>query len=87
MNPQFDDEFIYTFFDSVHIFKNIRNCWYNQSNNTAKGFVFPAFENRNELKVGKVEDIRSLYQSEQSMIIKEAFKLNYKTVYPNSLER
>lgn len=82
--------FIYLLFDTVHLLKSLRNNWLNQSDE-AKTFVFPEF-NANTGHVGNIfkasfSVLRDLYKIESSKLLKCASKLNYKSVYPSSIER
>lgn len=74
-------------FDPVHILKNIRNAWLN-TKDPDKSFVFPPFANPDSPpRIAKFSDLRSLYQSKGSDILKLAPRLNFKTVFPTNLER
>lgn len=91
----FDNNFTYDFsntyktflsYDSVHIFKNIRNNWLCQKD-AEKSFVFPSFYDRDKILVAKFSDIRQLFRKECNQLIKLAPKLNFKTVFPSTLDR
>ena len=92
-NPKYDAP-IFLMFDTVHIFKNIRNNWLNQKN-YGRTFIFPDFESldssrtSNEIRAKEAcfSDLRDLYNVEAAMIVKKAYKLNFKTLYPNKMER
>jgi hypothetical protein len=64
-NPILEDEKHYLFlaFDSVHIFKNIRNNWLNQ-NDSEQTFIFPDFPDGNSndsANVNLVLNIQKFY--------------------------
>lgn len=91
----FDNNFTYDFsntyktflsYDSVHIFKNIRNNWLCQKD-AEKSFVFPSFYDRDKILVAKFTDIRQSFRKECNQLIKLAPKLNFKTVFPSTLDR
>ena len=84
-------------YDTVHIFKSIRNNWINQ-NNTYRTFHIPfwvGLENPSESDVQdepvnsvevKFSDLQDLYKKESNMLVKSAPHLNHKT-YPSSFDR
>jgi len=84
-NPKDHNKIIFLLFDFVHIFKNIWKNWLNLKNidNT---FVFCDFETTT-LKYAKFQVIKNVYESEKDHITKQAYKLNFKSLYPSSLER
>lgn len=84
-NPSQSDKTIFLSFDTVYIMKNIRNNWLNLKN-LDKAFVFPNFY-MNEVRISKFNDLRTVYDSEKHLIVKKAYKLNYKSLYPSNLER
>lgn len=84
-NPKYQDHQIYLLFDFVHIFKNIRNNWLN-TKDSMKTFIYPDF-NTNERKAACFEHLREVYKEEKFNVVKKAYKLNEKTLFPNSLER
>ena len=87
-NPMYSDLEIFLMFDPVHILKNIRNNWLNQKDGE-KTLIFPDLVDNNIIKKACFSDIRNLYanHSHASNLISTACKLNYKTVYPNNLDR
>ncbi|VEN51583.1 unnamed protein product, partial [Callosobruchus maculatus] len=72
-------------FDTVHLLKNIRNNWLNLKNIT-KTFIFPDFDNNKLVRKANFVDIRNFYKLDANLLVKAAPKLNYKTVYPSSIE-
>lgn len=88
-NPSDSTKTIFFMYDFVHLFKNIRNNWINLKN-VDQTFVFPSFEQSCEadvLNYAKFKHFRDVYEDEKNSTIKQAFKLNYKTIYPSNLER
>jgi hypothetical protein len=85
-NPDHPQNKIFVSYDFVHLFKNIINNWRNLKN-VDNTFLYPNFDNFDEIKYAKFQDIKNLYIKEKDMVIKKAYKLNHKTVYPNNLER
>ncbi|GAB0096203.1 hypothetical protein DMENIID0001_116830 [Sergentomyia squamirostris] len=83
-NPMFQDERIFFMYDTVHIFKNIRNNWINSPSST---FEYPDFKDRSTMKLACYEHVVLKYEAEKGLLIKQAFKLNRKTVYPNVYEK
>jgi THAP domain/Transposase protein len=85
-NPDYPQSKIFVSYDFVHIFKNIINNWRNLKNldNT---FLYPSFDNFSQIKYAKFQDVKNVYIQEKDMVVKKAYKLNHKTIYPNNLER
>lgn len=78
---------VFLMFDTVHLFKSIRNNWLNQRDSD-KTFKFPHFESTsNEVLTARFSDIENLYRKELNQLLKLAPRLTYKSVYPSSLER
>ena len=75
-------------YDFVHVLKNITNNWINLKNYD-QCFVFPSFEDFETVPLKALfNDIRNFYKAKcENCILKTGFKLNYKTVYPNNIER
>lgn len=84
-NPSKTGKTIFLSYDFVHVMKNIRNNWFNLKN-LDKTFVYPDFET-GLIKYAKLSDVRKIYEAEKNSIIKKAYKLNFKTLFPNSFER
>lgn len=100
-NPFSDEEQkIFVFFDTVHLFKSIRNIWFNQKD-TFQTFYFPEIPDdmqkcqlfpdpqMNELILHKasVNDLKKIFLEEERNIIKLAPSLSRKVLYPSSIER
>lgn len=73
-------------FDTVHLFKCIRNNWLNQID-SRQTFVFPNFENPDKKDFACVNDLKMLYINEENQYIKLAPALSRKVLFPTSIER
>lgn len=68
------------------IIKNVRINWINKQDSD-KTFYYPNF-NLNQIQTACFSDIRKLHKSECNLpLIKKAYKLNFKTCYPTSIQR
>lgn len=85
-NPDYANDKIFLTYDSVHILKNIRNNWINLKD-PEKSFIFPSFENPTIKQRASFMDLRNFYKKEINSINKKAYKINDKTLYPNTFER
>lgn len=84
-NPMDPNKTIFMLYDFVHIFKNIWKNWLNLKN-VHQTFTYCGFEDDSP-KYAKFQDIKNLYESEKKLIVKQAYKLQYKCLYPSVLER
>ncbi|KAK7861885.1 hypothetical protein R5R35_001482 [Gryllus longicercus] len=82
---------LFFLFDSVHLLKCLRNNWINQKNEYSCMY-YPDFANED----GDAHDIvgtasfaalRQLYDIEEKKMVKHAYALTLKALYPSSLER
>jgi hypothetical protein len=64
----------------------IQNNWLNQKDQE-KTFVYPDFDNFQKLCFARFSILWDIYEKEKQLLIKTTLKLNFKTVYPSSLER
>ncbi|KAF2884903.1 hypothetical protein ILUMI_21274 [Ignelater luminosus] len=98
-NPYNLENRIFLLFDSVHLFKCIRNNWINQIDNK-QTFVFPQVNFCNLGKSNQVSnesehikvcacisDLKELYNSEKNKLVKLAPALSFKVLYPSCIER
>ena len=85
-NPFKPDSTIFLLFDTVHLFKSIRNNWLNQSN-LDESFIYPHFDNHNLILHANLSDLKKLYSKECENISKEAPALTKKVLFPSSFER
>lgn len=102
-NPFNKEETIFLLFDSVHLFKSIRNNWLNQRD-CQQTLRFPEPEvllnqiNRTEYDPvaivypqncmeAKLSDLKTVYRMEQNKVVKLAPSLSQKVLYPSSIER
>jgi hypothetical protein len=86
VNPFNKEQKIFLLFDSVHLFKSIRNNWLNQQNNE-QTLVFPKFENFESTVCASVKDLKSLHAKQERSIVKVAPALSNKVLYPSTFER
>ena len=86
VNPFDNTHNIFVMFDSVHLFKCIRNNWLNQID-SKQTFHFPDFIDHNKILTASVSDLKMLQNMEQESVVKLAPALNKKVLFPTSLER
>lgn len=84
-NPCHPEEEIFLKFDPVHIFKNIRNNW-TLMKDVGKSFNYPNFETGN-IQVAKFHDLTQQFVEDFGKTWKSAYKLNYQTIHPSSLQK
>lgn len=91
---------IFMQYDTVHVFKNIRNNWLNLKNQS-KIFNIPFWEGLdkpleitdsiNERHDNNIEatfsDLRTLYDKENGMLVRSAPHLKHASLYPDNFER
>ena len=75
---------LFLLFDFVHILKSIRNNWlnlkdYDHTFTYQNPLIFPNYDDVNKIHIARFQDIRLLYKSEQSSLLKQAHRLSYKT--------
>lgn len=77
---------LFFLFDSVHLFKSIRNNWLNQIDQT---FRYPnaATAVSGELCKASFAHLKQLYDSERSATVKMAPGLTYTALHPNRIQR
>lgn len=85
-NPSYPQMPIFTFYDTVRLYKNIKNNWMTLKN-LGKTFVFPDFFNNQIEKKASFNHLREAYNIEKELLVKQAYKLNFKTLFPNSMEK
>ena len=73
---------LYAFYDTTHLFKNIRNNWVTEKTKTLK-MLDP---DNNSVIVAKWNDLVDIYTIEESNIVRKV-PLNYSTRYPNNFEK
>lgn len=88
VNPFDEKQCIYVLFDSVHLFKCIRNNWLNQIDNN-QTFIFPDFNDPSSEKklTASVSHLKMLYTYEENHVVKMAPALSKQVLYPTSIER
>ena len=80
-NSKFDT--LFTLFDPTHLFKNIRNNWCTEKNQTLQ-FKDPETK---KTFVAKWSDLRKIYKEETDGSILRETKLDYTTLHPNNFEK
>lgn len=85
-NPVASDSCIPLFllYDTVHIFKNIRNNWLNHENAILN---YPNFDNKDDIKNADFNPLRNIYNKEKYSLLKYEYKLSHKALYPSTIER
>lgn len=86
-NPYDPDETLYLLFDTVHIFKSVRNNWLNQKGPFYQKFIYPNPNKHSEQFSAKIQDLKTIYEQEKCLTIKQAPALSEKVLYPNAFER
>ena len=74
--------FLFLFFDTIHLFKNIKSNWITEK---LKKLRFHNFETDEEL-IAEWKDIVNIYKSETKLIVKQT-RLNYATIYPTNFDK
>ena len=85
INPYKTSNKMFMLFDTVHLLKCLRNNWINLKD-TAKEFVFPDFSDSNVIRKACFAHLVTMYHMEKKSIVKEAYLLTWKALFPNSLE-
>lgn len=85
-NPFRTEDNFFLLFDTVHLFKSIRNNWLNQKN-MEQSFTFSHIEHFSQILSANLTDLKKLYLSEGTKIVKLAPALLNKVLYPSNLER
>ena len=86
INPVNKEDKIYIIFDTVHLLKCVRNNWINLRNNQ-KTFDFPDMTDKNTILAASFSHFEVMYNMEQTSLVKQATRLNYKSLHPHSIER
>ena len=86
INPVNKEDTIYILFDTVHLLKCVRNNWINLRNNQ-KTFDFPDMTDKNTILAASFSHFEVMYNMEQTSLVKQATRLNYKSLHPHSIER
>ena len=73
-------------FDSIYIFKCIRNNWINLKN-YRKTLTFPEIDNLGNMLQASFVDLEVIHNLEMSKILKKAPQLTWKALHLHSLER
>ena len=83
---------LFLLFDFVHILKSIRNNWlnlkeYDHTFTYPNPLIFPNYDDVNKIHIDSFQDIRLLYKTEQSSLLKQAHRISFKACWPTMLER
>ena len=73
---------LYTFYDTTHLFKNIRNNWVTEKTKTLE-MLDP---DNDSLIVAKWQDLVDIYTIEEKNIVKKV-PFGYSSLYPNNFEK
>ena len=85
INPVNKEDKIYILFDTVHLLKCVRNNWINLRNNQ-KTFDFPDMTDKNTILAASFSHFEVMYNMEHTSLVKQATRLNYKSLHPHSIE-
>ena len=89
-NPFNPSERLFFLFDTVHLFKCIRNNWLAQKDDE-KTFLFPSLDSTSSSEGSMLKasfyHLRKLFCEEQSSVVKLAPALNSKSLFPTSTEK
>lgn len=86
VNPFCNSEHIFVIFDTVHLFKCIRNNWLNQTDPN-QTLVFPNFQNNEIREYACISHLKALLADEEYKVVKLAPALSKKVLYPTSIEK
>ena len=83
-HPVKNEIFAYLFllFDTIHLFKNIKNNWLTEK---MKKLRFDDFETGEEL-IAEWRHIVDIFNGERDLIVKQT-RLNYATIYPTNFDK
>ncbi|XP_049954783.1 uncharacterized protein LOC126470814 [Schistocerca serialis cubense] len=73
-------------YDTVHIFKCMRNNWINLKNHR-QTFCYPDFDNSDIVRYASFAAVREVHDSESQKLLKYGYGLSVKALWPSSLER
>ena len=83
-NPINVEERIYILFDTIHLLKCIRNNWIND---VEKSFTFPDFSGNTVILNAVFSDLTNIYHMEKESIMKDGYKLTWKSLFSNNIDR
>lgn len=83
-SPYLPNKKIFFLFDTVHLFKSIRNNWLN---NKGRSFDFPEFNNPCTIMSARLQHLEKIFKQEDKMLVKYAPALAPKVLFPNAFER
>ncbi|GBM68737.1 hypothetical protein AVEN_272226-1 [Araneus ventricosus] len=85
-NPVQPENKLFFLFDTVHLIKSVRNNWFNEKT-LGQVLCFPSPDNSSKISLAKLQDLKDIYETEKSNLIKNAPKLSRKVLYPTSFEK
>ena len=89
-HPCTNDMPLFYLFDTVHIFKCIRNNWVNKKDED-QTIQYPPFNcvsgNEPDNCLASFVALKNLYTIEETMLVKHAYSLTFKSLFPSNLER
>ncbi|GBM88223.1 hypothetical protein AVEN_206343-1 [Araneus ventricosus] len=85
-NPVQPENKLFFLFDTVHLIKSVRNNWFNEKT-LGQVLCFPSPDNSSKISLAKLQDLKDIYETEKSNLIKNAPKLSQKVLYPTSFEK
>ncbi|GBL77097.1 hypothetical protein AVEN_12739-1 [Araneus ventricosus] len=84
-NPvQPDNKFF--LFDTVQLMKSVRNNWFNEKT-LGQVLCFPSPDKSSKISLANPQDLKDIYETEKSNLIKNAPKLSQKVLYPTSFKK
>ncbi|GBN85828.1 hypothetical protein AVEN_167218-1 [Araneus ventricosus] len=84
-NPVQPENKLFFLFDTVHLIKSVNN-WFNEKP-LGQVLCFPSPDNSSKISLAKLQDLKDIYETEKSNLIKNAPKLSQKVLYPTSFEK
>ncbi|GBM41418.1 hypothetical protein AVEN_129617-1 [Araneus ventricosus] len=85
-NPVQPENKLFFSFDTVHLIKSVRNNWFNEKT-LGQVLCFPSPDNSSKISLAKLQDLKDIYETEKSNLIKNAPRLSLKVLYPTSFEK
>lgn len=77
---------LFFIFDTVHIFKCLRNNWLGKKDDNVS-ISFPDFEQHNIIYKAMFKHLENLYSIEKHSLVKYGHLLSYKVLYPSSIQK
>ncbi|GBN13021.1 hypothetical protein AVEN_228101-1 [Araneus ventricosus] len=77
---------LFFLFDAVHLIKSVRNNWFYEKS-LGQVLCFSSPDNSSEISLPKLQDVKDIYKTKKSNLIKNAPKLSKKVLYRTSFEK